>query len=473
MLNVFTRTAGIAILAPAAAFASPADLPEVVQTIAAQHLPPSAVSFVVLDAQTGQVVASQNADTPRSPASTLKLITTYAALDMLGPAYTWHTRALIHGEIHDGVLDGDLILQGGGDPYMTLERWWGFARQLRTQGLRAIRGDIIVDDRAFALPALDPGAFDGRPNRVYNAVPNALMVNFQSIEFRLAPDAKLRNIGIVADPAPINLAIDNRIQFVDGRCRGAAGRVDFDVATPGWDRVVFSGRLASQCAPREFTRVLLQPAEYAYGTFVSLWRQLGGEFGGQLRVAGSPAQAQLFMNYDSLSLAEVIRLTNKYSNNVMAGHLLLTIGAERFGSPATLDKGRAAIAEWSRTRGLALQDVEIDDGAGLSRKPLVSAAALASVLNAAYHHRYAPEFLASLPLAGLDGTLRSRMPSSPAGAVRLKTGHLEGVSAVAGYVTAADGKTFVVACLVNDVRTNYGGGEPVHAALVQWVLDHL
>ena len=157
--------------------------------MSAQRLPAEALSFAVLEVDSGRLVAGHNPDTPRSPASTVKVVTTFAALDMLGPSFTWHTKASIRGDLDEGVLNGDLILQGGGDPYMTLERWWSFTHALRAKGLKAIHGDIVIDDTAFAVPAEDPGEFDGRPNRTYNAVPDALMVNFQSVEFRLVPDA--------------------------------------------------------------------------------------------------------------------------------------------------------------------------------------------------------------------------------------------------------------------------------------------
>jgi D-alanyl-D-alanine carboxypeptidase/D-alanyl-D-alanine-endopeptidase (penicillin-binding protein 4) len=157
----------------------------------------------------------------------------------------------------------------------------------------------------------------------------------------------------------------------------------------------------------------------------------------------------------------------------MARHLLLTMGEARSGGPATLAKGAAAIAEWGRARGLDLQDLDIDNGSGLSRSTHISALQMAQVLSAAYHSPYAPEFLASLPLAGVDGTLRSRMKLGVAGAVRLKTGHLDGVSGVAGYVTTAGGKSYVLVSLINHVRADFGAGEPVHAALVAWMLENL
>jgi D-alanyl-D-alanine carboxypeptidase/D-alanyl-D-alanine-endopeptidase (penicillin-binding protein 4) len=460
--------------ASAGAWAAPGGAipPSVTQVISAQRLPQTAVSFSIIDADSGRTLLGHNPDTPRSPASTLKVVTTFAALDLLGPNFTWRTRASIRGEIADGVLDGDLILQGGGDPYMTLERWWSFAHALRARGLKTIHGDIVIDNSAFTLPPADPGEFDGRPNRPYNVLPDALMVNFQTIEFRVVPDAGARRVDVIANPAPVNLTIKNHVRFSPGRCGGAAARVDFKVATARWDVVEFGGALSPHCAEREFTRVLLQPATYAYGTFVELWREMGGEISGSLRVE-TAAQSEALLSFDSLTLGEIVRLTNKFSSNLMARHLLLTLGGERFGYPATLDKGAAAVAEWSAERGLDLQGVDIDNGSGLSRSTHISTLQMAKVLSAAYRSRYAPEFLASLPLAGVDGTLRSRMRTLPAGAVRLKTGHIDGVSGVAGYVTAGSGKTYVLVCLVNHPRADFGAGEPVHAALVTWILENL
>jgi len=461
--------------ASAGAWAAPGGAvpPSVTQVISAQRLPQSAASFSIIDAESGRPVLGHNPDTPRSPASTVKVVTTFAALDLLGPSFTWRTRASIRGEIADGVLDGDLILQGGGDPYMTMERWWSFTHALRARGLKTIHGDIVIDNSAFSLPPADSGEFDGRPNRPYNVLPAALMVNFQSIEFRVVPDAGARRVDVIANPAPVNLTIKNHVRFAPGRCGGAAARVDFEVASARWDVVVFGGALSPHCAERSFTRVLLQPDTYAYGTFVELWKELGGEFSGKLRVEPAAAQNGALVTFDSLSLGEIVRLTNKFSSNLMARHLLLTVGGERFGYPATLEKGAAAIAEWSVEHGLDLQGVDIDNGSGLSRSTHISTLQMGKVLAAAYSSRFAPEFLASLPLAGVDGTLRSRMRSIPAGAVRLKTGHLDGVSGVAGYVTAGSGKTYVLVSLVNHPRADLGAGEPVHAALVTWILENL
>jgi D-alanyl-D-alanine carboxypeptidase/D-alanyl-D-alanine-endopeptidase (penicillin-binding protein 4) len=197
------------------------------------------------------------------------------------------------------------------------------------------------------------------------------------------------------------------------------------------------------------------------------------DIGGKLRIEAAPADAQVLLTFESLTLGEIVRLTNKYSSNLMARHLLLTLGEERSGAPATLEKGASAIVDWGRELGVDLSGVNIDNGSGLSRVTRISVQQLGTILRSAYKSRYAPEFVASLPLGGIDGTLRARMKSSPAGAVRLKTGHLDGVSGIAGYVSAVSGKTYVVVSLVNDTRADYGAGDPMHAALVNWVLDEL
>ena len=331
------------------------------------------------------------------------MVTTFASLDLLGPAYVWHTRALVHGSLKSGVLDGDLVLQGGGDPYMTLERWWSFAGALRANGLKSIHGDIIIDNTAFSLPPEDPAEFDGRPNHSYeNVLPDALMVNFQSVEFRVVPNEDLHRVDVVATPAPANLKIENRIGLKSGRCRAAAGRVDFEVASASWDRVVFSGALSPNCAPRSFARVLLRPADYAFGTFVTLWRELGGEFDGRLRIEPAPSDAETCIDYSSPSpWAGVIRLTMNSGGECPSARRVLP-GAARpsaCGRPATPDKGAAALAEWSKERGLSMQDVAIGNGSGLSRTTRISAMQLGTVLSAAYRSRYAPEFMASLPLS--------------------------------------------------------------------------
>ena len=182
------------------------------------------------------------------------------------------------------MLDGDLILQGGGDPYMTLERWWSFVHMLRAKGLKAIRGDIVIDNTAFALPPEDPGAFDGRPNRTYNVLPDALMVNFQSIEFRVVPNADTHKVDIVATPAPSTSRSRTASTLPPGRAvRAPPGSISKSPRSSGiaWYSAAPCRRHARSAASRGCCS---RRPTYAFGTFVELWQESGGEFSGKLRI---------------------------------------------------------------------------------------------------------------------------------------------------------------------------------------------
>jgi D-alanyl-D-alanine carboxypeptidase/D-alanyl-D-alanine-endopeptidase (penicillin-binding protein 4) len=469
----------LAALAALAAFAlhSPAhardsQLPPAVQrAMNGVGIPARGVSIYVRDAGTNEVVLELGSDTPRSPASVIKVLTTFAALDMLGPGYTWKTRAYLGGPLENSVLHGDLILVGGGDPYMTSERWWRFVQSLREQGLAKITGDIVIDNSYFAPIDGSRADFDAQPFRSYNVLPDALMVNFQTSNFTvIANDQRARPM-ILVNPLPSNLAIDNQLRLGNGRCQGYDRGIVFetrDTANPA--ALTISGTFPAACGSYSIGRAIMTAPEYAYGTFRTLWTQSGGVIDGGVRVAPLPADAKLLYEHDSLPLAEIIRLVNKYSNNVMARHLLLTIGAERLGAPATTERGRNAVRAWLASRGITMPGFVLDNGSGLSRAEHVTARGLGEMLNIAWHSPFMPEFAASLPLSATDGTLRNRFKSpGMQGRIRLKTGHLDDVSALAGFVNAASGKTYVVVIIVNHPGAHAGTGEEVQAELIRWL----
>ncbi len=467
--SLFAST--VAVTVAVTAFAAPQLAPPPIQRVIEQgHLPYASVSYIVEDANTGAVVIERNPRIARGPGSVMKMLTTYAALDTLGPQFKWHTRALVDGPIVRGILHGNLYLQGGGDPYMTIERWWRFAAELRATGLRTIDGDVVIDDHEFSLPSENPAAFDGHPNRFYNVIPDALMVNFQSIDYRVAPDPGAHRVTVSALPRPVNFAIENDIRLVGGRCAGYGDRIGYRVDSPQRDRVVFSGTMSMHCGPEQFTRAVMQAPAYAYGSFVQLWRELGGRVVGGYAHRAAPPRARTVLDFESLPLAEIVRLTNKFSNNTMARTILLTLGERRYGAPATLGKGITVIEDWAREHRIPLDGTVIVNGSGLSRRTRIDAQTLAALLRFAYHSDFAPEFLASLPIAGVDGTLQRHMQETPPGAVRLKTGHIDDVSAVAGYVRTRSERTFVLVSLVNDPRVATGAAERLHQALVDWIL---
>jgi D-alanyl-D-alanine carboxypeptidase/D-alanyl-D-alanine-endopeptidase (penicillin-binding protein 4) len=458
------------LLSSAALAGDGASLPtEVERALAQRGIPVSALSVYVREVDRDEPIVSHNAATARNPASTMKVLTTYAALELLGPGYTWSTRAYATGPVRNGVLEGDLVLVGGGDPFMTTERWWAFVSGIRESGIDRIRGDVVIDNTLFATQGEDRAAFDSRPQRSYNVIPDALLVGFQTVAISAIPDPVSGTVRASVQPWPANLTLDNLLKYQPGRCR----RGGFVVAMPDGPtghRISLSGRRAEACGPVIVTRAVMRAPEFAYGTFVTFWRQTGGQFGGNLRLGAVRPDARLVYSAESLTLAEIIRLVNKYSNNVMARTLLLSIAAEKAGRPATTDGGRQAILGWLAGKGISLPELVIDNGSGLSRNERISARGLADVLLAAYRGQYMPEFAASLPLSATDGTLKRRFRAPEMqGRLRMKTGTLEEVSALAGYVSAASGKTYIAVIMLNHPKADDGAGDAVQTALVEWL----
>lgn len=436
-----------------------------------ENIPEASLSIVVRDVATGANLLQVNPDTPRSPASTMKILPTWAALDLLGPAYSWKTRAYADAPVVKGVLKGNLYLQGGGDPLLTIERWWRFVTDLRQTGLRTIEGDIVIDQSRFTPVNERPEDFDGKFWRTYNVLPDAMLVNWQSSDFTMRPADDGDGIDLTIQPYPEGLVVDNRVKLGSGRCVGKNNQVSYAIDPANPDRVVASGRLSESCGPQTQRLAIMDAAQYAFGTFVTLWRQQGGQFRGAMLRAPTPPAARLLLTHESEPLSEIVRVTNKYSSNMMARSLVLAIAAEMNGTPATTAAGEQTILGWLKTRGLELPELVVGNGSGLSREARISADGMAKVLIGARQSRFAPEFLTSLSLGGLDGTLQKRFQNlDDPSRVRMKTGTLRDVSCVAGYVTGKSGKAYAVVIFVNHPGAQNGVGETIQATLVDWIL---
>ena len=464
---------GAIILVPcarSAVAATPLPAP-VAQVARAMKVPESAVSVWVQRIGESEPRVAFNADTPRNPASVMKLVTSFAALEALGPAYTWKTEFHLRQPLRpDGSTD-ELWVRGGGDPFLVIEEHWKMLGALRERGLTRIDRGLVFDVSAFDLPPEDLGAFDGQPDRVYNLAPHPLLVNFNAVRFRIQARGA-GGVEVAALPALPNLRIDNRLQRGAGACGGFQNGVVIALReAERRDTAVLDGRFPAACREYELSRTVLQPESYAWGLFDLQWRQLGGGLQGGWRRGVLPADIGApFHVHRSRPLGEVIRSVNKSSNNVMTRHLELALGSERYGSPATPAKGQRAILDVLGERGIDTRGLVIGNSAGLSREGRISARQLAAILGAAWRSPYMPEYASSLALAGLDGTMRNRFRKSPAtGRMHLKTGRLDDVSAVAGYVTAASGQRLIAVVLVNAPEAHRGPGEELQDALLQWV----
>ncbi|MDX1432178.1 MAG: D-alanyl-D-alanine carboxypeptidase/D-alanyl-D-alanine-endopeptidase [Gammaproteobacteria bacterium] len=447
-------------------------LPAAVRDALARHgLPESSLSVVVQEVGAAEPLLAWLPDTPRNPASVMKLVTTLAALDMLGPGHRWQTALLATEPVIDGKLDGDLYLRGGGDPYIVTETFWKFLHDLRLTGLEHVTGDLVVDESLFQPTPEDPAAFDGRPYRSYNVAPRAMLVNFLTTRFIFRPDEARGRVVISADPPLANLEVINDLRLTDGRCGRYLRRLRMDVERRADGAAVrFQGVYPAACGTFHIDRAVSDALPYVYGVFAALWRGMGGRLDGGVRAGVTPAHATVLHEMSSPTLAELVRAINKHSNNVMTRTLLLALGVARYGPPGTEAKGRDAVRAWLAEQGIDTSEVVLENGAGLSRDERISASAVAAILLDAYAMPLMPEFVSSLPLTGVDGTMRRRHRDGDiANRGHLKTGLIDDVSAVAGYLMSASDRRWVVVSLQNHRGVHRGIGKRVQDALIEWV----
>lgn len=437
----------------------------------ARNIAHDSLSVFVADVETGETVLQWRSDEARNPASTIKLLTTLVALDVLGPAYRWRTDVYAKGKLSGGRLDGDLLLKGYGDPFLVTERVWQLLRNIRHAGVREITGDLLLDDSWFDVGDYDPAAFDRQPLRAYNVAPNALLMNFKVVRYWFEPDHEAGTVKVRLDPPLENIGVKNRLDLANGRCRGYQRGITM-TANNAIDEVTFSGQFPSGCDRYSMDRTALTHNEFVYGLFGSLWRDSGGLFEGGWRNVIVEEDIEPLLSFDSLPLTDMIARINKHSNNVMVRQLLYTLGAEANGAPGTEESGKAVISKWLTDNGLASTKISIENGAGLSRNTRTTAKDMAEMLQFAWRQPYMPEYLASMALSGLDGTLRRRFNDADLlGKARLKTGSLDHVTAIAGYLQSRSGRRFVIVAMQNFENIHRGPGEEVQEALLRWLYE--
>lgn len=464
--------AAFALLLSCAALAQTTLPVPVAQALSAAGIPQGAVGVYVQRVGNEPPAVSFGADRPLNPASTIKLLTTYAALDFLGPAYTWSTEVYTTGALQEGVLNGDLVLKGYGDPKLTLENFWLLLRNVRARGVRDIRGDLVLDRSYFGPQDDDPARFDGEPTRPYNTPPDALLVNFKAITVQFVPEPERRAVRLVVDPPLPAVQVINGVTPSNGACGDWVSRLKIEPQENGAAaRLALSGPYPLDCGERTRSFSLLSHSQYVGGLFAALWRELGGTYGGTVRDGTvDPATARLLAVGKSPALSEVVRDINKFSNNVMARQLFLTLGGVTAGAPATLDKARAAVRSWLAEKRIAAPELVLENGAGLSRVERISARTMAQLLLEAYRSPVMPELMASLPLVAVDGTMKKRLGNARvAGRAHIKTGSLAGVRAIAGYVLDARNRRNVVVFIVN--HPNAAQAQVAQDALLKWVYD--
>lgn len=463
-----------------------ADLPASVRNALLQaQIPQSAVGIVVREINSSTPLIQVNAKQAMNPASTMKLLTTYAALELLGPAYTWKTEAYIDGKLENGVLNGNLVIKGYGNPKINSEHLWLWLRELRNRGLREIQGDLILDRSAFAAQEVDPAAFDNDPGRAYNVTPDALLLNFNAIRLRFIPSNG--SVNVFTEPSLAGISLDNRLTV---KRQNNCGNWDANIQMQLIGNVIrLQGTYPSSCGEHDKPVNLLPHARYFDAVFRSLWQEMGGTLSGSTRDGSTPTSALLLSTHYSQPLSEIIRDINKFSNNVMARQLLLSLSLNKdiplinipsgnlqpdtlfpksSTTPASVERSETALRNWIAQKGFDFPELVLENGAGLSRKERLSPLNLSLLLQDIQLSPLSAEIEASLPIVGVDGTMKKRHDNCPVTAhAHLKTGSLEGVKSIAGYLHSRSGRQWILVFIIN--HPNAYLGQQAQDELIEWL----
>ena len=446
-------------------------IPDRIRHIVDGHnLPESSFSFVVQEVGSNVPLIEHNSKVPMNPASAIKIITTLAALESLGPAFTWQTELYPLGPVSGEILRGDLLMKGGGDPFLVEDQLRNMLKSLQRAGVEQIEGTLVLDGSYFDASVGNVELMDNQGSRSYNTAPNAIIANFQAMTFYFYPHPNGQDVIIHSDPRLPNVKITNRLNLVNRSCGGFQRGVSFNLNPDDLSEVIFEGDFPSRCERYSMVREVLNAPDYTHGLFTALWSELGGQLRGDVRLGNVPDDIESIVTWNSLPLSDIIKSINKFSNNVMTRHLLLTLGAETFGPPATVEKGVEAVMNYLELKSLDSTQLTLTNGTGLSRDARITTALLNEVLQSAWVSPYMPEFVASLPINGMDGTMRNRLRGSRmSGRMHIKTGSLNEVVAVAGYVYSQDNKVYSVAGIVNHELADRGPGSELLDAILTWV----
>jgi D-alanyl-D-alanine carboxypeptidase/D-alanyl-D-alanine-endopeptidase (penicillin-binding protein 4) len=470
---MFLRPLFLACLACAAAARGELP-PAMTQALRASGLPQDAIGIVVQRVSDGVTVLSHNAERPMQPASTLKPLIALVALETLGPDFRARSEVLADGEIAGNVLRGNLVLRGRGDVDLD---WRALERMLslvRLKGIREIRGDVVLD-RTFFEPArtdLGLAPFDETPEFRYNFIPDALSLNMNLVELQLVSDGARVRVASSPDLADVKFVAE--FSLVDRECGDweegwTLPAIETD--RRGGVTVRLRGEFPRDCTASTEINVIDRDV-FAERLFRSLWKGLGGSLHGRVREGTTSAGAKLLAVHRSRHLAELLRDINKNSDNAVTRVVYLAIGAASTADPKlpTAKRAESEVRAWLARNSIGEEGLVLENGSGLSRLERIRPAQLAAVMRAALRSEWSSEFVSSLPMAAVDGAMRTRLTKSVAARrARIKTGTLRNASAVAGFVTDTRGEVHVVVAMINDDAATKEIARPVLDVLVDWV----
>jgi len=418
-------------------------------------------------------VASWHTHVKRSPASVVKLLTTYSAFLKLGFDYQWETKFFHTGTLKNGVLYGDFYVKASGDPSLETSDVYEIAQQLKSFGIVQIKGNIVIDRTRFKVQNKNNSGFDKNVHSPYNAMPDAIMFNKRKSTICITPQGKRAKIE--KDVPDNSYKVVNKLQMVNGSCRAGRSWPKVRIKTNESERstVFLTGKLSKRCGERKICKVISMPHRAFYFTLKDALKNENIKFSGTLKLKKTPTKSKYLFSHYSDSLESVGSIINKKSDNLLARQLMLTMGAESSQGQSTLAKSRKAIeATLNQYHILQQGTTFISNGSGLSRSSKLTAQSLANLLDHAYK-TYGYRWMNTLAVAGMDGTIKRRFQNSTVyGRAWMKTGTIKRVKNIAGYVEGASGQLYVVVVLVNDSYSSKYGAVLANN-VIEWVATSL
>lgn len=403
------------------------------------------LGLAVLDLQKNELIYGVNENKDLTPASITKLVTAATALQKLGAGTKLQTGLWASAPIKEGVLKGDLVLKGGGDSGFVSESMWFLVNELVRTGIKKVEGNILVDDSDFDPVRADESRDPERVDRAYDAPVGAMSFNWNSISIFIRPTETGSPPQVYLDPIDNGFTVDNKAKT------SASGGNNLEVSRDG-NKITVKGSIGVNNNEVPVYKNIDDPIEWSGRNLVFFLNQRGITVTGKVAAGLRKSDMKLLAKADSKPISQAVADMMKFSNNYVAEMLTKNIAANKTPTePATLEAGMKVIRATIAEMGIPESRFTLVNPSGLSRRNKMKAVDLAKVLAAS--HRHFPtfaEYLTALPLAGIDGTLKSRMKNTPGqGWVRAKTGLLSGVVGLAGFAGRKDGSIRAFAFIFN------------------------
>ena len=432
------------ICLPASTFSKTNYQKKLIQLVPQEARGNGKLGVYVKSLNTGNVLFQYNSDRNFIPASNNKVISSFAALSLLGKDFRFITEFYTGGELKNGTLFGGLYIKAYGDPSLTTDDLKGVVRELKRKGIRKIKGDIYLDDSYFDSINYGKGWKREWRGDYYCPPIDAFSLNYNTIDVTIKPRKRWESPIVEITPSAYIMNINNTAQSSKYKSKLVVSQ------DSSGKNLYIKGKINVKSSPQTYTISVLNPATYFGLVFRNLLIAEGIEFDGQIIIKHTPPWATVFYTHYSQPLHEIINEFNKESVNIIGESLVKTLGAKYIGQPGSWDNGSYVISKFIKDSGVG-PDIDFADGSGLSRYNRVSPKVMANVLALAYNQSdFSYEYMSSLPVAGIDGTLKKRFRrSNIKGRVAAKTGYLSGVRALSGYVYARDGEILVFSVISN------------------------